>query len=67
MILKLKKNHCYRNPISIDDVDIDKILIFKNISFGKKNFKYFVSYKHDKKVQTLYITLTNMSGYTKTF
>ena len=34
--------HYRKNLISIDDVDIDKILISSNISFCKKSFKYLI-------------------------
>ena len=32
------KFHQHKNPISIYDVDIDKIVISKKVSFGKKRF-----------------------------
>ena len=34
--------HYRKNLISIDDVDIDKILISSKISFCKKSFKYLI-------------------------
>ena len=30
------------NSIWTDDVDIDKMLISKKVSFGKKGYKYFI-------------------------
>ena len=41
--------------------------IFKNISFGKKGFKYFIGYKDDQNIMLLCILLTEMSGYVKSF
>ena len=36
---KIEKSrfHSYKNPIQIDDADIDKIVISNRISFRKKN------------------------------
>ena len=39
------KYHQHKNPISIYDVDIKKILVPTKFSFGKKGFKYFIDYK----------------------
>ena len=48
------------------DVDIEKVLASKNISFGEKNFKYFIGYLYDNhKVKPLYITLPKTSAYLK--
>ena len=40
------KNKFYRNktPIFSGDVDIEKVLVSNKISFGEKNYKYFISY-----------------------
>ena len=56
MILKLKKNKFYHHKtlIILKDVDNEKLLVLKNISFGekkKKNHKYFIGYFYnDNKV-----------------
>ena len=34
------KFHQYKSPISIDNIDVNKIVVSNKISFGKKNFKY---------------------------
>ena len=39
------KFHYHKNLISIDDVDIDKILISNKISCSRNGFKYFIGYK----------------------
>ena len=50
MILKKYKFHQYKGSIMIDNIDIDKIVISNQVSFGKKDFKYFVGYKGAKKL-----------------
>ena len=57
----------HKNPISLDEVDIDKLLISKTISFDKKGFKHVIGCKHDEKVKPLCIMLPKMSGYKQSF
>ena len=40
------KFHQHKNPISINGVDIDEIIVPIKFPFGKKGFKYLLSYKH---------------------
>ena len=51
VILKLKNQH--KSPISINDVDISKIVVSNKVNFGKKGFRYFIGYKNGKKVRPL--------------
>ena len=44
-----KKFHQHKEPISIKNIDINKILVSTNVSFGKKVIKYFIGYKDAKK------------------
>ena len=37
--------HQHKEPISIKNVAIDKIVVSNKASFGKKRFKYFIGYK----------------------
>ena len=37
--------HQHKEPISIKNVDIDKVVVSNKVSFGKKEFKYFIGYK----------------------
>ena len=68
MILKLKnKFHCYKNPIFLDDVDIDNIFISKKISTSEKNYKYFIGYTDDHKIKPFSIILPKMSTYIKSY
>ena len=50
MILKLKKYkfHQHKSLISINNIDIIKIVVSNKVSFGKKDFKYFIGYKDAK-------------------
>ena len=52
--IKKQKFYRYKRPISIKDIDIDKIVASNKVSFGKKGFKYFIGYK-DAKIRPLYL------------
>ena len=48
------------------DVDIEKVLVSNKISFGEKNYKYFIGYLHNgNKVKSLNIILPKKSPYVK--
>ena len=32
----------YKGPVPLRDVDIEKVLVSNEISFGEKNYKYFI-------------------------
>ena len=50
------------------DVDIEKVLVSKKISFGEKNYKYFIGYLYDNhKVQRLQLMLPKRSAYVKSY
>ena len=57
----------YKSPVSINDVDVSKILASNEVGFGKKGFKYFIGYKGGKKVRTLCVMLPKMSAYRRDF
>ena len=38
----------HKEPISIKNLDINKIVVSNKVSFGKKGFKYFIGYKDSK-------------------
>ena len=61
------KFHQHKNPISIYDEDINKILVSSKVSFGKKGFKHFTGYKNGKKVRPLWVMLPKMSAYRRYF
>ena len=47
--IEIEKNKFYlhKNPIFLGDVDIKKVLASNKISFGKKNYKYFIGYLYN--------------------
>ena len=57
----------YKSPISIDNIDANKMVVSDKISFGKIEFKYFVSYKDAKKIRPFCIFLPKMSTYKRDF
>ena len=61
------KFHQYKRPISIDNIDFNKIVVSSKISFDKNNFKYLIGYNDAKKIRPLCIFLPKMSAYTKDF
>ena len=64
------KNKFYSNktPIFLKDVDIEKVLVSNKISFGGKNYKYFIGYLYnDNKVKPLHIMLPKTSAYVKSY
>ena len=69
MTLKLKKYkfHQHESPIFIDKIDINEILVSNKVSFGQKDFKYFIGYTDAKKVRPLSIFLLKMNAYRRDF
>ena len=51
----------------IDNRDVNKIVVSNKISFGKKDFNYFIGYKDAKIIRPLYIFFPKMSVYRKDF
>lgn len=52
MMLKLVNTNFIniRNPISINNTGINTIVLSNKISFGKKDFRYFIGHKDAKKI-----------------
>ena len=48
--IEIEKNKFCRHktPIFLGDIDIEKVLAPKKISFGEKNYKYFIGYLYNK-------------------
>ena len=51
-----------KSLISIGNVDINKIVVSNQVSFGKKDFKYFIGYKDAKKIDLYAYSFQKMSG-----
>ena len=47
--IEKSKFHQYKRYISINNIDINKIVVSNKISFRKKGFKYFLDNKDGKK------------------
>ena len=55
-------------PVPLWEVDIDKLLVSNKISFGEKNYEYFIGYLYnDNKVKPLHIMLPKTSAYIKSY
>ena len=68
--IEIEKDKFYHNkiPVNLRDVDIEKVLVSKKISFGKKNCKYFICCLHiDHKFKQLNIMLPKTSAYVKRY
>ena len=68
--IEIENNKFYfdKTPIFLKDVDIEKVLVSNKISFGEKNYKYFIGCLYnDNKVRPLYIMLPKTSAYVKSY
>ena len=66
---KIKKSDFYKNKkiFSIDNIDVNKILVSKKEQYGKYNsFKYFIGY-NDNVIRPLYLFLSQTTGYINKF
>ena len=63
--IEIEKSKFYRHktPIFLRDIDIKKALVSNKISFGEKNYKYFIG----NKVKPLNIMLSKTSTYVKSY
>ena len=67
---KIKKSNFYKNKkiISIDDIDVNKILVSKKEPYGTKNsFKYFIGYDDNDVIRPLCVRIPQMTGYARKF
>ena len=57
--IEIEKQRFYqlKRPIPIKNIDINKVVVSKKISFGKMCFKYFIDYKDAKRIRPLCIFL----------
>ena len=62
-----KEFHKSKQPIDLDLVDTNKIVISDKFKNSDDGFKYFVGYEEDDIVKPLCITLSRMNGYIKYF
>ena len=68
---KIKKNIFYRSrkPFNLNDIDVNRIVISKEVVYGTKNsLKYFIGYfDEDYVIRPLLLKLPQMIGYLKEF
>ena len=60
------KSEFYKNKKvnSIDDTDVNEILVFKKEPYGTKNsFKYFIGYNDNDVIRPLFVKVPEMTGY----
>ena len=64
---KIKKNIFYRSrkPFNVSDIDVNRIVISKEVVYGTKNsLKYFIGYfDEDDVIRPLLLKLPQMIGY----
>ena len=53
--------------MSINEVDISKIVVSNRVSFARKDFKYLIGYKVGKKFRPLCVMLPELSAYRRDF
>ena len=68
---KIKKKDFYnknKNVFNINDIDVNKILVYKKEKYGEYNSsKYFIGYNDNDVVKPLYLDLSQMTGYFNKF
>ena len=65
---KIKRSTFYKNKTihTIEDIDINNILVSKNEPYGNKNsVKYFIEYNDNDIIRPLCIRLPQMTGYAR--
>ena len=69
-IKEIKKSEFYKNKkvTSIDDINVNKILVSKKEPYGAKNlFKYFIGYNDNDVIRSLCVRLPQMTDYARKF
>ena len=62
-----KKNHKSKQPIDLDLVNVDQIIVSDKFKHTDDGFKYFIGYKEEEIVKPLCLILPQMTGYIKCF
>ena len=60
-----KEFHKFKQPINLELVNIDQIVVSDKFKHNDDGFKYFVGYKEGEIVKPLWIILPQMTGYIK--
>ena len=67
---KIDKSSFYKNKklFSLNDIDVNKILVSKKESYGtKSSLKYFIGYNDDDVIRPLCILFPQLIGYVNYF
>ena len=67
IVVNRKEFHNSKQPINLDLVNVDQIVISNKFKHSDDGFKHFIGYKEDEIVKPLCIILSRMSGYIKYF
>ena len=62
-----KEFHKSKQPIDLDLVNVDQIVVSDKFKDSDDSFKYFIGYKKGEIFKPLCIILSQMSGYIKYF
>ena len=62
-----KEFHKSKQPIGLDLIDVDQIVVSDKFKHSGDGFKYFIGYKEGEIVKPLCIILAQMTGYIKYF
>ena len=62
-----KEFHESKQPINLDLVKVDQIVVSDKLKHNDDGFKYFITYKEGETVKPLCIILPQMAGYIKYF
>ena len=62
-----KEFHKSKQPIDLDLVNVDQIVVSDKFKHGDNGFNYFIGYKEGEIVKPLCIILLQMTGYIKYF
>ena len=57
------KSHQYKSLISINNIDINKIVVPNKFPFGKQGLKHFIGLKDNKRIRPLCIFFLEMIIY----
>ena len=65
--LNKKEFHKPKQPINLDSVNVDQIVVSDKFRYNDDGFKYFIGYKEGEIVKPLCIILPQMGRYIKYF
>ena len=65
--VKNKEFHKSKQPINLDLVNVDQIVVSDKFKHSDDGFKYFISYKEGEIIKSLCVILPQISEYIKYF